>query len=498
MLPLAEVRSRFGFVICCIAGVSLPFAFAPFNVWLVAPLALAALFVMLSGTSPRQAFIRALVFGFSSFLVGAYWIFISVSVFYGAPAALGIAATVGLALLLASFVAVVVSLVARFVSLSGVVGAHVVLPAAWVLAEWLRSWLFTGFGWLSAGYSQTDTWLMSFAPMLGLLGVSYAVALTAGALASTLSVPASTRRTAAMLVVAVWGIAWIFSGWRWTSPRPSLVNVAIAQAAIDQDRKWLPEQYQPTLDIYRELSLRAGGRDLIVWPEVAVPNLYEYARDYLQIVQQEVAQDGATLVTGILQRQDDGAQLNSVVAMTASPQFFAKRHLVPFGEYIPLPRFMLTWLGNLGIPYPDIGAGESDQALLAVAGEQLSVSICYEDVFGAEQRDFLPAASLIVNVANDAWFGRSIAAEQHLQIARLRAAEAGRYVLRATNTGVSAVIDPLGNVVERGPSYEPALLQATVQGFEGSTPYVRFGDAPVVLISLVLLSAAVFREKRRG
>ena len=245
------------------------------------------------------------------------------------------------------------------------------------------------------------------------------------------------------------------------------------------------------------MSLRASGRDLIVWPEVAVPNLFTSAREYLEGVQRELDSSGSTLITGVLLAGPSGAAQNAVVAMTPQAQFYVKRHLVPFGEYFPVPGFARDWLRLLDLPYSDLGSGAAEQAPLVVAGEEIAVTICYEDVFGAEQLAAFPQSSLIVNVSNDAWFGRSIAADQHLQIARLRAAEVGRYVIRSTNTGVSAVINPLGGVVESGPSFEPALLTATVQGFTGATPYVRWGNYPVVIAALLVLVAAAFMARRR-
>lgn len=492
-------RGRAPLLLSAVSGLLMPLGFAPFGYWPIAVLSLAGVFFCLSSAAPRQAFVRALAFGLPCFLGGTYWTFISVTVFYGAPAALGISATAGLVIVLSLFFAVLVAAAARFVKLSGPAGMLGVLPSLWVLAEWCRSWMFTGFGWLSVGYSQSDTWLRSLAPVLGLHGIGYAVALSAGALL-VVATPQSRRRLpAAMLLVAIWAAAWVFDGWRWTQPKPQLVNVAIAQAAIPQDRKWLREQYAPTLQTYRRLSLQPSGRDLVVWPEVAVPNLFSNAREYLDDVQDELAAaSGGTLISGVLRRNDAGEQLNAVVAMSPEPQFYFKRHLVPFGEYLPLPGFALQWLRDMDVPYPDIGAGLPEQAPLRAAGETIAVSICYEDVFGAEQLEFFPAATLVVNVANDAWFGESIAAAQHLQIARIRAAEVGRYVLRATNTGVSAIIGPHGDVVAAGPSFEPVVLSATIQGFTGATPYVRFGDAPVVIAALIVAAAAGFTTRRRG
>jgi len=491
------VGSRSGLTISIICGALLPLAFAPFGYWLLAPLCLAGLFLALEGAGPGRAFRNALAFGLPGFLAGIYWIFISVSIFYGAPAALGIAATIGLVVALSLFFAVAIALAARLVRLEGTLGVLIVMPAVWVLAEWCRNWMFSGFGWLSTGYSQTDTWLMGYAPVAGLHGVSLAVAFTAAAVTFLLRHPSRLPPVYLASIALLWGTGWLLEGVRWTQARPTFVRVAIAQAAVPQDQKWRPEQYLPTLEKYRSLSLMAAGSDIIVWPEVAVPNLFSSARGFLETLQAELDARGSTLVTGILRNHADGNERNAVVAMTAEPQFYIKRHLVPFGEYFPLPEFVLRWLRSMRIPFPDIGAGAQEQPLLHVAGEAIAVSICYEDVFGAEQRSFFPEASLIVNVANDAWFGESIAAEQHLQIARMRAAEVGRYVLRSTNTGVSAIIDPLGNLMHIGPKFEAAVLTETIQGFTGATPWVRWGNYPVVILAFGMLAAAAIKERRR-
>lgn len=494
---MASQQGRFGLWLSIVSGAALPLAFAPFNFWPVAPLCLAGCFYALDRSAPREAFVRAFVFGVCCFVGGTYWTFISVNEFGGAPLPLSVAAMLGLVVVLALFYAAVSAVVARFLPGAALFRRLAVLPAAWVTAEWCRGWMFTGFGWLSSGYSQTDSWLMSIAPVLGQHGVSLAVAITAGGIVVGLAGQSRERRAGLIAIVLVWGAAWALDGWRWTRPKPQLVNVAIAQGAVSQDQKWLPEQYVPTLETYRNLSLQASGRDLIIWPEVAVPNLFSSARGYLEGVQREIEGGGSTLITGVLLANDAGVAQNAVVAMTPEAQFYVKRHLVPFGEYFPVPGFARGWLRLLDLPYSDLGSGASAQLPLRVAGEVIAVTICYEDVFGAEQLGAFPEATVIVNVSNDAWFGRSIAAEQHLQIARLRAAEVGRYVIRSTNTGVSAVISPQGRVVASGPSFEPAVISATIQGFTGATPYVRMGNVPVVFAVLAVLAAAALRARRR-
>lgn len=487
-MPSLPLQSRINALVAMVAGAVLPLAFAPFGYFFIAPLALAALFALWSGASPRAAFLYGLLFGFTSFLGGTYWTHISVREFGGAPLALSIATTVGLVLILALFIATAGWAAARWLRSRGVRAWLFTLPAIWVLAEWCRGFMFTGFGWLSVGYSQTDSWLMSLAPVFGQHGVSYATAITAGALLAIVRGRSRERRYALIALSVVWGGAWALGGWRWTEPRGELVTVAIAQGAVGQELKWDREQYEGTLEIYRELTEQAAGRAIIVWPEVAIPNYYANVTRYLAEIQALAAAGGGTVVLGILHRDDEAQSAqNAVVALTEPPQFYIKRHLVPFGEYFPVPGFVRSGLRLLDLPYTDLAAGAPDQPLLSIAGERIAVTICYEDVFGAEQLGFLPEASLLVNVSNDAWFGDSIAADQHLQIARMRAAEVGRYLLRSTNTGISAVIDPQGRVVNRAPEFEPAVIRDSVQGFRGSTPYVVWHNYAVLLILALVL-----------
>ena len=264
--------SRTAYAVSVVCGALLPLAFAPFNIWILAPVSLAGCFWALERAAAKQAFMRALIFGGCSFLGGTYWTFISVNEFGGAPLILSLATMFGLVLVLALFYAIVSAVVARLMPSSVTVRQLGVLPAAWVLAEWCRGWMFTGFGWLSVGYSQSDSWLMSLAPVVGLHGIGLAVAITAGGLLVILTAPARARTVGLLAIVAVWGVGWILDGLRWTQAKPELINVAIVQGAISQDQKWRPEQYVPTLERYRELTLQASDRDLIVWPEVAVPN----------------------------------------------------------------------------------------------------------------------------------------------------------------------------------------------------------------------------------
>jgi apolipoprotein N-acyltransferase len=345
---------------------------------------------------------------------------------------------------------------------------------------------------------------MGYAPLGGIHAMSLAVLVTAGGLLTVWLGTNRERAAAAIVVAAVWAGGFAARGQAFTQSTERPLDVALVQGAITQDLKWRPEQLPGTLALYGELTRQAAGAELIVWPEAAIPTLYEYVSEYLEIVKRSAAEQRATVLLGIL-RLPPGAESsetfqNVLVALTEEPQVYVKRHLVPFGEYFPVPGFIRSWMRLMSLPYTDAVPGADDQPPLAVAGERLAITICYEDVFGAEQLHYLPEATLLVNVSNDAWFGDSIAPHQHLQIARVRAAEAGRYLLRSTNTGVSAVIDPRGEVVSALPQFKAAVLEATVVGHTGSTPYARVGNYFVVtllLVALLAVSVPQFLRSRR-
>ena len=492
------------YALCAIAGAALPLAFAPFHQFWVAPLSYAALLYAWRDAAPRRALGLGFVYGCGSFGFGTYWTYIAVRDFGLAPIALASALTIGLTAVLAAFVALAGWTAARAFRTRGAVAWLVTLPALFVLAEWLRSFTFTGFGWLSAGYSQTESWLMGYAPLGGIHAMSLAVLVTAGGLLTVWLGTNRERAAAAIVVAAVWAGGFAARGQAFTQSTERPLDVALVQGAITQDLKWRPEQLPGTLALYGELTRQAAGAELIVWPEAAIPTLYEYVGEYLEIVKRSAAEQRATVLLGIL-RLPPGAESsetfqNVLVALTEEPQVYVKRHLVPFGEYFPVPGFIRSWMRLMSLPYTDAVPGADDQPPLAVAGERLAITICYEDVFGAEQLHYLPEATLLVNVSNDAWFGDSIAPHQHLQIARVRAAEVGRYLLRSTNTGVSAVIDPRGEVVSALPQFKAAVLEATVVGHTGSTPYARVGNYFVVtllLVALLAVSVPQFLRSRR-
>jgi apolipoprotein N-acyltransferase len=361
----------------------------------------------------------------------------------------------------------------------------------------VRSWLFTGFPWLVLGYSQADGPLAGFAPLLGVLGVSFLAAVAAGALAVIAYGGARrTRAVAAGVLVALGGSGWALRGVEWTAPVGEPIEVSLVQGNIPQALKFVDGRYESTLETYAHLVERATGR-LIVLPEIAIPRfLHEVDPDYVARLKRRAAARDGDLLLGVPVLEAERRYYNAVVSLGTSPtQGYAKSHLVPFGEFVP-PGF--GWIvAVLRIPLSDFARGADAQGPLQLAGQRVALNICYEDAFGPEIIRQLPDATLLVNVSNVAWFGDSLAPAQHLRIARMRSLETGRYMLRATNTGVTAVVDPRGAVVGRLPSFTEGVLEGRVRGYAGATPYVRLGNAPVVA-GAALLAAVVLGLARRG
>ncbi|HEX6993866.1 MAG TPA: apolipoprotein N-acyltransferase [Gammaproteobacteria bacterium] len=489
--PFGRRAAKVGLAVA--AGAALPLAFAPFDLFLVAPLSYAVLFGVWQREPPARAFGLGFLFGLASFFAGVHWVYVSLHDYGLLHPVIAGTMTLLFVAVLALFPALTGLLAAWLRSTSGGAAWLVALPALFVLTEWLRGWIFTGFGWLSAGYSQTESWLFALAPVGGLHAISWAVLLTGGALAALVLGARRERMIAVGALAVLWGGAYALDGVRFTRPKGDLVSVALVQGAVPQDLKWLVEHLDDTLRLYRNLTEESAGAELIVWPEAAIPTFYSAITDYLDGIESIAAARGGSVVLGVLTGTIENFQ-NAVVALTDPRQFYVKRHLVPFGEYFPVPDFVREWLRLMSLPYIDAEPGADAQPPLDVAGEHLAVTICYEAVFGAEQLHYLPDATLLVNVSNDAWFGDSIGPHQHLQIARVRAAEAGRYMLRAANTGITAVIDPQGRVVSRIPQFEPGVLTDVVQGYTGSTPYAVVGNWPVVLGALLVLVLARARS----
>lgn len=477
------------------AGAAYALAFAPYGMHPVAILALAVLFELWRDATPRQAAWRGWWFGLGMFGHGAWWVQVSIHQF-GLPLyTFSVTMTVLFILFIAAlFVASVGYAVARVPVRQPPARVFIVMPALWVVGEWLRSVLLTGFPWLLAGYSQTDSWFAGYVPIVGVLGTGGVLALIAASLVMGARHPGPA--VALTVALASGGVA--LGQLSWTLPEAPAQAVALVQGAVPQAIKWRAEFRARTLELYEALTAPAWGSALVLWPETAVPAFPDEITEALAKLGANAEAHGTALLVGIPSgERRGGPYFNSVMLLNAPGQRYDKHHLVPFGEYLPFDTVVRPVLDFLSIPMSDFTPGADRQPPLRHRALRIGVSICYEDAYASEVIKPLPEANVLVNVSDDSWFGDTVAPHQHLQISRARALEAGRYMLRATNTGISAIIDPRGRVLSQSPQFEPYVLRGEVVPHTGATPFVRLGHGPVLGVCVFTVLAAVVMERRR-
>jgi apolipoprotein N-acyltransferase len=476
------------YLTACALGAIAVLGHAPFYLYPVSVLALAGLFYLWHGAhSRKKSFLLGYCYGLGLFGAGVSWIYVSLHVFGGMPMLLAALATAGYCAFLALFPAI-----------AGWIGTYFeqnrfyVFPFAWVLMEWVLNWIFTGFPWMTLGNSQVPySPLAGFAPLFGVFGVSLAAAAFAALLAACLA--GKPRRPIFIVLLAFWVAGSLLKQIEWSTPAGKPISVSLLQGNIAQDMKWQPEEARRTLSTYLELAGRHPAQ-LVVLPETALPMLLDQVPQEYRNALSSAA--GGDVLAGVVEKQD-GHYFNSMATLGDAPlQTYRKDHLVPFGEFIPL-KAALGWIYNdlLHIPLSDLTSGGAQQRPLDLAGQKVAVNICYEDVFGEEIIRQLPEATLLINASNDAWYGVSLAAHQHLQMSQVRALETGRMMLRATNTGATAIISPQGEVMAEAPHFTTTALSGEAQGYTGTTPYVYWGNWPV--ISLIFLALGVLWHRKK-
>lgn len=487
-------------LISLIAGALTTLAFAPFDLYWLVFITLAVAFYIWDMLPARQAALSAWLFGLGLQGSGVSWIYYSLHVHGSAPAFFAILLVFLLCVYLSIYTALSAYTVNRFLPNNSKLRLMLFYPASWLVFEWLQGYVMTGFAWMQLGYTQIDTPLSGLAPLLGNHALGGAIAVSAGTLAALykyrqlLSIKQGLFLV--LPVIIIWLTGGLLQGSDWTDKAGEPIRVSVIQGNIAQKDKWRSDMKQPTKDLYRDLSLAQRDVDLIVWPETAVPDYLSRVTPYIQQLSREMQARDTDLILGIFIRDDEKGLLNSVINVQGG--VYNKRHLVPLGEYIPL-RFLIEFFNRfVNIPMSDIASGDEDQDLLIAAGVPLGLSICFEEAFSRDVIRDLPEAKLLVNVSNDAWFEDSIEPHQHHAIARMRALEAGRYMIRSTNTGITSLIGPHGEVIEQLPQFKTAVLKGEVQPLSGATLFVRWGDWLIVGLSSLLLLGFAFRRESKS
>ena len=469
-------------------------SFAPFNHYLISLISLSALFYIWHELNrAKLRLLSGLFFGLGLFGFGISWIFTSLHTFGGMPAWLAYLSTFLFCLFFAFFIGIV-----------GMITSHqksslFLIPFIWTLFEWIRGWFLTGFPWLTMGYSQVPSSpLAGFLPVIGVYGVS--LILTSLALILSLILLSKDKRSQFIklsLIGFVLMSGQLLKDIEWTEPAGEPISVSLIQGNIAQDIKWQKETISQTLHTYATLIQKTKGR-IILLPETALPLLVEYIpKTFKESILRYSAHDQRHVIMGAIERQEKN-YFNVVMNLkNDSSQIYRKSHLVPFGEFIPLKFiFQYIYIHYLHMPMNDLSRGSPHQMPMIIGNQKIAFNICYEDVFGEEIIQALPSATLLANVSNDAWYGKSIASYQHLQFSQARAIETGRMVIRSTNTGATAIIDEHGILKATLPEFTEGILEGSVQGFKNATPYVSFGNWPVITLCFIVLLGWLLRHSK--
>jgi apolipoprotein N-acyltransferase len=504
---LSPARSRWSLLWAMLAGATAVLSFAPLTWWPVQIASLALLlWLAVAQTAVRRSALIGWSFSFGWMAAGTHWLYTSLHDYGGLPALMTIAAVLLLsaAMALYSGMAMAAGTWLRLrCALSPATTLLLVYPPLWALGEWLRNWVATGFPWIVSGYAHVSSPLAGYAPLVGVYGIGWLAALLAACVVLALS---GRRRLGLGLAAAIMVAGLALNQLAWTSPQGAPISVRLLQGNVPQEMKFNPETAADTLALYHDMLTEARA-DLIATPETALPMMANaLPPDYLDLLSTFARQSKSNLLVGVPVSDGPGTYANSVLGLGANGSRsyrYDKHHLVPFGEFIP-PGFR-WFVDMMHIPLGDFTRGAPVQAPFEAAGQWVLPNICYEDLFGEEIADQIaasyfsgrPQPTMMLNVSNIAWFGDSIALPQHLQISQMRSLETRRPMLRATNTGATAVVDARGRVQAQLQPYTRDVLSAQVQGMSGYTPYILLGNVPVLTAALLLLGGIWFSRRRR-
>ncbi len=509
-------------------GVLLPLSMAPFNWWPLGLLSMAGFAAMVCGPKANRGFrvrlLRSLSFGLGIYGFGASWIFVSIHDYGDASIALSLLLITPFIFFLALLLTVPFILLGRTLTpppnllstnYSLALIMLIIFPSIWTIGEWFRGWVFSGFPWLYLGYGHTDTWLSGWAPVVGVLGISWITAFCGALLAFLftlkLSIKVKTKVgipvTALLLATLFWlGGAYLQTiGWTQASGKP--LSIGLVQPALPLSLKWDPYKLPAIFEQYRADTENLLHNDLVIWPESAIPRFQHEVMGYLDSVSSTATESQTALITGIPTAEINGQPhndpssyyskyYNSVIGLGLASGVYHKQHLVPFGEYIPFEKWLRGTIAFFDLPMSAFSSGPAEQQPIMAKGAIIATAICYEIAYAELVRKSAVHANLILTLSNDTWFGQSIGPKQHFQIARMRAIENGKPLIRATNDGISALINYDGRVTAVSPSFQRTTLEGTLEPRTGLTPFGRFGSHPILLLSFIVIVIALYRTRR--
>ncbi|ANS84710.1 Apolipoprotein N-acyltransferase [Vibrio scophthalmi] len=485
-------------------GALTTFAFTPYQLWPLAILSVVALLWLLDGQSTKKAIFIGFAWGVGQFATGISWVHVSIDNFGGMPKI----ASLFLMFLLVSYLAIYPALFAgllnRFAAKSDRLRFLLIAPALWLICDWLRGWVMTGFPWLWLGYSQIDSPLASFAPLGGVELITLLIVISGSAIAYTL-----IHKQWSMLVIPAIIVATGFGlrNINWVTPNPeSTTKFALIQGNIEQALKWQPSQRWPTIMKYVDLTRQNWDADIIIWPEAAIPAFEFEISSFLSNLDSTAKANHSAVITGVVNQDSNRQFYNSILSLGETnygdysydlEKRYHKHHLLPFGEFVPFEALLRPLAPFFNLPMSSFSRGDYVQNNIDANGKQLAPALCYEIIFGEQVRaNITDDTDFILTLSNDAWFGRSIGPLQHMEIARMRALEFGKPVIRSTNNGVTAVTDYKGQITAQIPQFETGVLRASVVSTSGQTPYHAVGSWPLYLWVLLCLSVGLYHRRK--
>jgi apolipoprotein N-acyltransferase len=480
------------------AGIALTFSLAPFSYWPLAIVGLAFFHYSLHQATVKAALWQSLLFSAALFLSGSYWVYVSMHSFGGAPPVLAGFLTAGFCLGIAALLLPFIFFYQRFLS-NTALGQTLGFAAIWVLCEWFRSWFLTGFPWLYIGYSQTTGPLASYAPILSVYGLSFIIAFSAASI--SLCLRTKSLHYSLIISAVLWLLSFPLAQIEFTeNSSDEAVAVALLQPNTDLTQKWLPQNRLPIINGLKNATDAVPKGHIVIWPETAAPWNYPASAEHLESLSADFTSQDKAVILGVpsFWRQDNRyIYHNSMLGIGTASGIYHKQKLVPFGEYVPLESLLRGLIAFFDLPMSSFRPGLAGQQSFSAQGLKIHPYICYEVVYPNFVAHTAGQADILLTVSNDAWFGQSIGPLQHLQMAQMRALENGRYMLRSTNNGVTAIIDHRGNISQQLPQFEQGVLIAEVYARKGLTPVAQYGTlAPIIFCLLIVISQLLLQRRQ--
>lgn len=498
---------RLGDFVAVLFGALYPLAFSPIDWWPMSLISMVGfvLIVLRKELTPLQMAIRGWFYGLGYFGVGISWLYVSMHDYGYTPAILAYPMTGLFIAFMAWAVFFFFGYIYRYFRLD--LALPIAFPALWILSEWIKTWVLTGFPWLFTGYGFIDTPLAGYAPIMGVFSVTWAAATSVALLVWMLNKPRNNVLIGAVCIAVIWLVGFFSVRYDWTEQHhDQTLKVSLIQSNISQDQKWLPQQLKPTKDLFRDFTLnewqdKDWDADIIVWPEAAIPQFFHEGWQYFDEMSKLAEENQSTIITGVPTMEKDQSKyhfFNSIISMGAQKGMYHKQKLVPFGEYIPMEDLIRGLIPFFDLPMSSFTEGDPNQGPLPAGSYRLAPFICYEIVYPDFVINYARNAEFLITISNDAWFGESFGPHQHFQMTRMRAVETGRYLIRGTNNGITALVDHKGKVITEAPQFERLTLRGEVVPSTGLTPFMIIGSTPLIIYCIVVVAWCGYRQRKLG